>query len=282
MGQPLRQDKATHPSRCDLGSWRRRFDSWPHLIRQCFWVGPAVGADHSEQRPLRGEGPESLSSCLPRTSLLGEVQGYPELGCGGFVPLMGMHSPLIRRARLLILAQLRPPPSRRSVMPGCGARCKLTPFVLQNMFYFYTTRIAYYFAGSVGREAAWAGGGGRYGPSSSSSPQAHCLTEEGTRSLDCDLGRAEVSPWGHSCRRIPASGCLLMTTGQGSRPDILGQLPSCPIRLHGLGELTPRHLDKPRRQSSCLALVLAVNSTIARVSILSPEAIVVKVRADSE
>lgn len=35
-------------------------------------------------------------------------------------------------------------------MPGCGAHCKLAPFVLQNMFCFYTTRIAYYLTSSAG------------------------------------------------------------------------------------------------------------------------------------
>lgn len=57
---------------------------------------------------------------------------------------------LIRLTRLLILVQLLPPPSRRSATPGCGARCKLTPFVLQNMFYFYITRTAYYLTSSTG------------------------------------------------------------------------------------------------------------------------------------
>lgn len=59
-------------------------------------------------------------------------------------------APLIRCTWLLILAQLLPPPSRRSVTPGCRAHCKLTPFVLQNMFYFYTTCIAYYLTSSAG------------------------------------------------------------------------------------------------------------------------------------
>lgn len=62
---------------------------------------------------------------------------------------------LIRRTRLLILVQLLPPPSRRSVTPGCGAHCKLTPFVLQNMFYFYITRTAYYLTSSTGE--GWPG-----------------------------------------------------------------------------------------------------------------------------
>lgn len=79
---------------------------------------------------------------------------------------------LIHHAGLSILVQLLPPPSRRSVTPGFGAHCKLAPFVLQNMFCFYTTRIAYYLTSSAAGRGSWGG----------ELPQAHRLRWEALHS----------------------------------------------------------------------------------------------------
>lgn len=142
---------------------------------------------------------------------------------------------LIRHTRPSVLVQLLPPPSRRSVTPGCGARCKLAPFVLLNMFCFYTTRIAYYLTSSAGEAA---GGGGS--PKPTACDGRHCALWRAVAQLRAG-DRGEEIILGEGSQLLPAH---LVTTARALGLTLPGSFMSAPPGLVALGgDLTSLSLE---------------------------------------
>lgn len=130
---------------------------------------------------------------------------------------------------LSILVQLWSPPCRSSVTPGCRARCKLTAFVLRSMFYFHTTRIAYYLTSSTGERRLGLGAP----PSPLPVKGGHWRWILGLWSLEGCCPALGIIPRGGSQLLSAHAG----DNSQGSRPHTPRLLHFCTILLCGLGEV---------------------------------------------